>query len=74
MTTDFQVFLEHLELVAHHLHRRLQQALMNGSGPMLLKVRTKDKSLIAKLIVVRACSTQKCHGRVFWERKKLKID
>jgi hypothetical protein len=40
---------------------------------MLLKVRTRDKNLIAELTVVRAHSAWRCHGCVFQEREKLEI-
>lgn len=73
MMVDFQVFSEHLELTSNHFHQRLQQASMDGSGPMLLKVRTKDKNLIVELIIVRAHSAWRCHGCVFQEREKLEI-
>jgi hypothetical protein len=46
---------------------------MDGYDLVFLEVGTGDKSPIAKLIVVTARSTQRCHGCVLRERKKLEI-
>jgi hypothetical protein len=46
---------------------------MDGSDLVFLEVGTKDKSPIAELTVVTACSIRRCHGCVFRERKKLEI-
>jgi hypothetical protein len=46
---------------------------MDGSNVMFLEVGTRDKSPIAKLTVIIACFTRRCHGYVFRERKKLEI-
>jgi hypothetical protein len=44
---------------------------MNGFNLLFLEVGTGDKSPIAKLTVVTARSTRRCHGCVLRERKKL---
>jgi hypothetical protein len=46
---------------------------MDGFDLVFLEVGTGDKSPIAKLTVVTACSTQRCHGCVLRERTKLEI-
>jgi hypothetical protein len=46
---------------------------MDGSDLAFLEVGTEDKSPIAKLTVVTAHSTQRCHGCVLQEKKKLEI-
>jgi hypothetical protein len=73
MMADLQVLLEHLKLAFRHLPRHLQQASMDGSDLVLLEVGTGDKSPVVKLTVITTCFTQRCHGRVFRERKKLEI-
>jgi len=47
--------------------------LKDGSELVFLEVSTGDKSPIAKLTVVIARSTRRCHGYVLRERKKLEI-
>jgi hypothetical protein len=46
---------------------------MDGFDLVFLKVGTGDKSPIAKLTVVTARSTRRCHGCVLRERKILEI-
>jgi hypothetical protein len=48
-------------------------ALMDGSDLVFFEVGTGHKSPIVELIVVTARSTQRCHGYIFRERKKLEI-
>jgi len=46
---------------------------MDGSDLVFLEVGIGDKSPIAKLTVVTARSTRRCHGCVLRKRKKLEI-
>jgi len=46
---------------------------MDGSNLVFLEVGTEDKSPIVKLTIITTCSTRRCHGYVFRERKKLEI-
>ncbi len=46
---------------------------MDGSDLVFFEVGTGHKSPIVELIVVTARSTQRCHGYIFRERKKLEI-
>jgi hypothetical protein len=43
---------------------------MDGSDLVFLEVGTGDKNPIAKLTVITARSTRRCHGCVLRERKK----
>jgi len=46
---------------------------MDGSDLVFLEVGTENKNPIAKLTVVTARSTRRCHGCVLRERKKFEI-
>ncbi len=73
LVADLQVLLEHLKLASRHLPRCLQQASMDGSDLVFLKVDIGDKSPIAELTIVSTHCTWRCHGCVFREMKKLEI-
>jgi len=46
---------------------------MDGYDLVFLEVGTRGKSFIVEFTIVIACSTQRCHGYVFRERKKLEM-